>query len=150
MKRALGIALGLVLLLAAPASAGRVGVNVARHLVHPEAVGARQVIVEDVSAYTVEALCAGRGSTWFTVRVRRIASGIHLRGAYARGRGDCSGKRVTLKRRVGRTALVKVRNVGDFDCTYKRAVVSWTGPTHVAPPPRRFVRSFAISISRFA
>ena len=123
MKRLL-LALVIVGLSASPASAGRIGVNVARNLLHYDNNGAAcAVLVDDYSEYTVEVFCFSEGSTWFTVRVPGVGTGSLT--ASVSGTGDCSGKVVTVRRKPGGVAVVRVVNTGTFDCYYHRAVVRW-------------------------
>jgi len=124
MKRIIGIALGFVLLSATPAAAGQIGVNAARNLLHYDTPSdICLVLVDDYSDYTVEAACFGDGSTWFTVRVTGVGQGQLT--ATASATGDCSGKVVTVRRRPGGVAIVRVVNTGTFDCIYHRVAVRW-------------------------
>ena len=69
------------------------------------------------------AYCFGGGATWFTVRVEGVGQGPLTAKAF--GTGDCTGKSVSVKRKAGGVAIVKVRNAGDFECTYKSVTVRW-------------------------
>ena len=119
------LAFALVGLLAPVAHAGKIGVNAARNLKHYDNNGAScGVLVDDFLDYTVEAFCFGDGSTWFTVKVSGVPSHA-IKSVNATGTGDCSGKKVTYKRKSGGVVIVRVVNNGSFDCTYKRVSVRW-------------------------
>jgi hypothetical protein len=124
---AVGLAVGLTLALAGPASAGKVSVNAARNIVRYDASDLAYVIVDDYADYEVETYGATIGNAvgwaWFTVRVEGVGSGPLSAKAF--GTGDCTGRTISVKRRAGGVAIVKVRHSGDFDCTYKSVTVRW-------------------------
>lgn len=116
-------ALVLVGTLTQPAVAGRAIVNAARNIVSYDSAPTCAVLVDDYSAYEVEVFCFGSGSTWFTVKLTGVGFGPLTARTFSTG--DCTGKSLTVKRRPGGVAIVKVRNTGDFDCTYKSVSVRW-------------------------
>jgi len=71
----------------------------------------------------VNVYCFADGRTWFKVRVPDVTGRITR--LIARGRGDCSGKHVTARKR-GDVATVKITNVGEFDRYYSTIIVRHT------------------------
>lgn len=125
---ATALAVGLVGALAGPAFAGRLSVNAARNVLRYDSTELAYVSVDDYSDYDIEMFgvsFAGEPTTtaWFTVRVRSVGSGPLTAKAF--GTGDCTGKLVTVKRKSGGVAIVRVRHTGDFDCTYRSVTVRW-------------------------
>jgi hypothetical protein len=126
MKRlgVVGLSAVLVCALAGPAVAGRISVNAARNILAWGHNGEFcDVSVDDFFDYEVTSYCFASGSAWFTVRVTGVGAGALTAKAF--GTGDCAGKTVKVKRKSGGVAVVRVRNVGEFECAYKSATVRW-------------------------
>ena len=66
-------------------------------------------------------------SAWVTIRVRGVGSGALT--VRTPGTGDCTGQTVTFKRKPHGVVVVRIQHdaiAGDeFDCTYRRVVVTW-------------------------
>lgn len=115
----------LVGVMATPALAARERVNAAENVTRYESIGEFcDVFVDDFSDFEVNVYCFDTGRTWFKVRVPGVTGRVTR--VIARGTGDCSGKRLSFRKR-GDVAIVKVTNVGEFDCSYSTIIVRHTG-----------------------
>jgi hypothetical protein len=121
MRRILVVIVALVpLALATAASAASVRVNAAENMTDSGSRGSCQVHLS-VNLDELEAFCFSPGRTWFKVRVPGVEGPI--RRVQAAERGDCSGQRIDAVRRGGTNAIVRITNVGEFDCYYTTVVV---------------------------
>lgn len=120
------VALVLVGLVAGPAWAGRVSVNAARNVVRYNSTEFAYVSVDEYAGeITMIGAALGQAPSvaWFTVRVSGVGAGALTATAF--GTGDCTGKTVSVKRKAGDVAIVRVSHTGDFNCTYKSVTVRW-------------------------
>lgn len=119
---AIGTIVAVIGLTAIPAQAARVRVNAADNAVRWDSTESCDVFVDDVFAHTVNLWCFVEGRAWVVVRVPGIKGKVTR--VIANGEGDCSGKRVTYRKR-GDVVRVKILHRGDFDCTYGDIVVRY-------------------------
>ena len=120
-KILIAVAAMLPLLLATAATAASVRVNAADNARAWNARGNCSIHVDNFDDHEVESFCWSDGLAWFKVRVPGVEGTVTR--VQAAERGDCSGQRITWRRQALGAILVKIANVGEFDCTYDTVVV---------------------------